>query len=84
MNKPGGMLTLEALRGMVASGEVETVIGGFTDQTTPWYQTIFYSFLFLIIGNLPTGLPGLFLIWQSRKIKQKLDLPAAAAAPQAA
>jgi glutamine synthetase len=26
------MLTLEALRGMVASGEVETVIGGFTDH----------------------------------------------------
>jgi len=32
MNKAKGMLTLEALRGMVASGEVETVIGGFTDH----------------------------------------------------
>ena len=32
MNKPRGMLTLEALRVMVASGEVDTVIGGFTDH----------------------------------------------------
>jgi glutamine synthetase len=32
MDKPRGMLTLEALRGMVASGEIETVIGGFTDH----------------------------------------------------
>jgi glutamine synthetase len=32
MNKPKGMLTLEALRAMVASGEVDTVIGGFTDH----------------------------------------------------
>ena len=32
MNKARGMLTLEALRGMVASGEIETVIGGFTDH----------------------------------------------------
>ena len=32
MNKARGMLTLEALRGMVAGGEIETVIGGFTDH----------------------------------------------------
>src|SRR5215510_14137310 len=32
MNKPRGMLTLEALRAMVAGGEIETVIGGFTDH----------------------------------------------------
>src|SRR6266850_6135205 len=32
MNKPRGMLTLEALRAMVAAGEIETVIGGFTDH----------------------------------------------------
>jgi glutamine synthetase len=32
MNKPRGMLTLEALRVMVASGEIDTVIGGFTDH----------------------------------------------------
>src|SRR5262245_12651345 len=32
MNKPRGMLTPEALRGLVASGEIETVIGGFTDH----------------------------------------------------
>jgi glutamine synthetase len=32
MNKARGMLTPEALRGMVASGEIETVIGGFTDH----------------------------------------------------
>ena len=32
MNKPGGMLTPEALRALVASGEIETVIGGFTDH----------------------------------------------------
>jgi glutamine synthetase len=32
MDKPRGMLTLEALRNMVAGGEVETVIGGFTDH----------------------------------------------------
>jgi glutamine synthetase len=32
MDKPRGMFTLEALRGMVASGEIETVIGGFTDH----------------------------------------------------
>jgi len=32
MNKPRGMLTPEALRGMVASGEIETVIAGFTDH----------------------------------------------------
>lgn len=31
MNNPRGMLTLEVLRGLVSSGEVETVIGGFTD-----------------------------------------------------
>jgi glutamine synthetase len=32
MNKPKGMLTPEALRGMVASGEIETVVAGFTDH----------------------------------------------------
>ena len=32
MTKASGMLTLEALRGMVAGGEIETVIGGFTDH----------------------------------------------------
>jgi glutamine synthetase len=32
MSKTQGMLTLEALRGMVASGEIETVIAGFTDH----------------------------------------------------
>jgi glutamine synthetase len=32
MNKPRGMLTLETLRAMVANGEIETVIGGFTDH----------------------------------------------------
>ena len=32
MNKPKGMLTPEALRAMVAAGEIETVIGGFTDH----------------------------------------------------
>jgi glutamine synthetase len=32
MNKPRGMLTPEALRAMVAAGEIETVIGGFTDH----------------------------------------------------
>src|SRR3954469_22536765 len=32
MNKPRGMLTSEALRAMVAAGEIETVIGGFTDH----------------------------------------------------
>jgi glutamine synthetase len=32
MNKARGMLTPEALRGMVSSGEIETVIAGFTDH----------------------------------------------------
>src|SRR5580765_1305667 len=32
MNKPRGMLTPEALRAMVAAGEIETVIAGFTDH----------------------------------------------------
>ena len=32
MNKPTGMLTPEVLRGMVASGEIETVVAGFTDH----------------------------------------------------
>ena len=32
MTQPRGMLTLEALRGMVAQGAIETVIGGFTDH----------------------------------------------------
>ena len=32
MNKPKGLLTLEALRGMVAEGSIETVIAGFTDH----------------------------------------------------
>ncbi|OGA66737.1 MAG: glutamine synthetase [Betaproteobacteria bacterium RIFCSPLOWO2_12_FULL_65_14] len=32
MNKPRGMLTLEQLRGMVAQGEIETVVAGFTDH----------------------------------------------------
>jgi glutamine synthetase len=32
MNKPRGMLTPEALRAMVASGEIETVVAGFTDH----------------------------------------------------
>jgi len=32
MNKPKGMLTPEALRAMVAAGEIETVIAGFTDH----------------------------------------------------
>ena len=32
MNKPKGLLTLEALRGMVAQGSIETVVAGFTDH----------------------------------------------------
>jgi glutamine synthetase len=32
MNKPRGILTPEALRGLVTSGEIETVIAGFTDH----------------------------------------------------
>jgi glutamine synthetase len=32
MNRPRGMLTLEELRGMVAQGEIETVVAGFTDH----------------------------------------------------
>jgi glutamine synthetase len=32
MNKPRGLLTPEALRAMVASGEIETVVAGFTDH----------------------------------------------------
>jgi len=32
MNKTRGMLTLEQLKGMVAQGEIETVLGGFTDH----------------------------------------------------
>jgi glutamine synthetase len=32
MNKDRGMLTLEALGGMVAQGEIETVVAGFTDH----------------------------------------------------
>jgi glutamine synthetase len=32
MNKPRGLLTPEALRGMVAGGEIETVVAGFTDH----------------------------------------------------
>src|SRR5580765_2077614 len=32
MNKPRGMLTPEALRAMVAAGEIETVLAGFTDH----------------------------------------------------
>ena len=32
MNKPRGMLTPEALRAMVAAGEIETVVAGFTDH----------------------------------------------------
>src|SRR3954462_14217114 len=32
MNKPRGMLTPEALRGMVAQGTIETVVAGFTDH----------------------------------------------------
>ena len=32
MSNPAGMLTPEALRALVASGEIETVIGGFTDH----------------------------------------------------
>ncbi len=31
MNKPKGLLTPEALRALVASGEIETVVAGFTD-----------------------------------------------------
>ena len=32
MNEARGMLTLDALRGMVAQGEIETVVAGFTDH----------------------------------------------------
>jgi len=32
MRQPRGMLDLEQLRGMVASGEIETVVAGFTDH----------------------------------------------------
>ena len=32
MHKPSGLLTPEALRGMVASGEIDTVVAGFTDH----------------------------------------------------
>ena len=32
MNRPKGMLTPEALRAMVAAGEIETVVAGFTDH----------------------------------------------------
>jgi glutamine synthetase len=32
MNKPRGMLSLEQLKGMVAQGEIETVLAGFTDH----------------------------------------------------
>src|SRR6185369_510563 len=32
MNKPKGMLNVESLRAMVAAGEIETVIAGFTDH----------------------------------------------------
>jgi glutamine synthetase len=32
MNKTRGMLTLEQLKGMVAQGEIETVLAGFTDH----------------------------------------------------
>jgi glutamine synthetase len=32
MNKPRGLLTPEALRAMVAGGEIETVVAGFTDH----------------------------------------------------
>lgn len=32
MNKPKGLLTLEALRGMVAQGSIETVVAGFSDH----------------------------------------------------
>jgi glutamine synthetase len=32
MNRPRGLLTPEALRGMVAGGEIETVVAGFTDH----------------------------------------------------
>ena len=32
MNKTRGMLTLEQLKGMVAQGEIETVVAGFTDK----------------------------------------------------
>ena len=35
MTRLKGLLTLEALRGMVAQGAVETVIGGFTTTTPP-------------------------------------------------
>src|SRR5918996_6342594 len=32
MNRPRGMLSLEQLKGMVAKGEIETVLAGFTDH----------------------------------------------------
>ena len=32
MTKPRGMLSLDELRGLVSKGEIETVIGGFTDH----------------------------------------------------
>src|ERR1700704_3659311 len=32
MNKPAGLLELDALRKLVKSGEIETVVAGFTDH----------------------------------------------------